>query len=406
MKTKLILAFAVASMLICSACIYLVPPETPAASGVEPNQAQESRAAEAKKFDSSSASLPDLTPTALEYDSAAVALGSTVYFDSSIRNTGSADSDGFNIKWLVNGSQEGYGGHPGVRAGKTDADSNSQFSWTPQETGIYKIEFIVDCDGFIDESNESNNIAAVTLTILPAASTSSNFDGPQIEGLVLQNGIYYYAENNRYNENPGDIAGYVKPNVFVNNRQTGAVCLKPVACLLVMSEAMGQIPNDQIKLKVMVPLDIAGFDGRVNINEATFYQSTGGDAHRMLVVQCDASVNILNTINHGTLTAGSFETQGGLMLRSVVSLDAYNDFRSDLAFKNIVISSDGTELKEFKRGTTTEYELLAYGELIAQKDRNSMIYLDFYAQDLPSTLTLDHLVTVDGYVVFITEYVW
>ncbi len=229
---------------------------------------------------------------------------------------------------------------------------------------------------------------------------------PQIDGLVLQNGIYYYAENNRFDEEPGYIAGYVNPNVFVNGRQTGAICMQPVACLTLMEDATNQIPSGQVKLKVVVPLDIANFDGRVDIGEMSLYPAGGGSLHQVLSVSCIGSVNILDTINHGTLTAWEFKLSTGETLRSVVSVEAYNNFNRDLAFKNIIISSNGTDLKEYRQGVTTEYGPLAYGELIAKKDRDSVIYLDFVTTELPCVLTVDDLLMVDGKVVFINEYVW
>ena len=109
--------------------------------------------------------LPDLVPKEIVYDEASLKKGTTIFFDSGILNDGDAPSDGFNIKWFVNGEELGYGGHQGIQAGSVDMTYNSQFYWKPTSSGTYKIEFVVDCDEFIPEEDESNNTVSVTITI-------------------------------------------------------------------------------------------------------------------------------------------------------------------------------------------------------------------------------------------------
>ena len=109
--------------------------------------------------------LPDLVPTEILYDTAKLKIGTTIFFDSGIFNGGDAPSNGFNIKWFVNGSELGYGGHQGIKAGSLDMTYNSQFYWKPVASGNYTIEFVVDCDEFIPESDEDNNTVSVNVTI-------------------------------------------------------------------------------------------------------------------------------------------------------------------------------------------------------------------------------------------------
>jgi hypothetical protein len=406
MKIKLLVVFIVALSLLCGACVFYINPPSSESSGSEPNAAQESRAAEAKKYQPSAVSLPDLVPTTILYDVSQLAIGNTVLFDSSIRNVGAADADGFNIKWFVNGIETGYGGHPGIRAGAEDKDSNSLFKWTPDQAGTYKIEFVVDSDGFIEELNEKNNTSSVTVTVSEnaGAAQAQQDDGPYIDGLVLQNGIYYYTETNRFDELPGYIAGYVCPSVYVNGKLTGGVCLKPIACMTVLTDALEQIPSGQPKLKVVVPLDIAGFDGKVEIGETALYPSGGGKAHQVLAITCGGSVSVMNTMQHGTLTAWEFKLNTGETLRAVAHVESYENFKSNYAYRNIVICSTGTDLKKYRQGVDTEYENMVYGDVIVQKNRDSVIYLDFVTKDLPCVLTVDDLLTVGGYVVFCNEF--
>lgn len=112
---------------------------------------------------------PDLIPTEITYDSASISVGKEIYFDSGIRNAGSADSDGFNIKWFVNSEKLGHGGHPGIAAGDTDMTSNSQFYWTPQAPGTYQIEFFVDSEETVQEGDETNNSVFVSVQVGAAA---------------------------------------------------------------------------------------------------------------------------------------------------------------------------------------------------------------------------------------------
>lgn len=93
-------------------------------------------------------------------------VGSTIQFDTSVKNQGqSATGRGFNIKWLVDDKTLGYGGHEAVAANTEVFDGNSQFSFTPALKGLYLITFYVDCDDFIDEAKEANNLSHLYITV-------------------------------------------------------------------------------------------------------------------------------------------------------------------------------------------------------------------------------------------------
>jgi hypothetical protein len=109
--------------------------------------------------------LADLSPTSISYDDSGLVAGSSVFFDSGIRNTGDTGTGGFNIKWFVNGQEVGaYGSHSGIPASSTVRDGNSQFRWA-FDPGTYRITFAVDADDIIHESDEGNNTTSVTVTI-------------------------------------------------------------------------------------------------------------------------------------------------------------------------------------------------------------------------------------------------
>jgi lysophospholipase L1-like esterase len=106
----------------------------------------------------------DLRPTAILYNYTELVPGRTVFFDSGIQNSGSSATEVFNIRWFVDGESVGYGSHAGVPANSTVLDGNSQYTW-PATTGTHKIEFVVDSDNHVLESNESNNSRSITVTV-------------------------------------------------------------------------------------------------------------------------------------------------------------------------------------------------------------------------------------------------
>ncbi len=113
----------------------------------------------------------DLIPMPITYDAATISVGDTVYFDSGIMNSGTADAVGFNIKWYVDDVQSGYGFHSGIPSGEIVMNGNSQFYWTPQTPGMHYIRFNVDTDNFVAESNETNNTLTIVVTVFDRENT-------------------------------------------------------------------------------------------------------------------------------------------------------------------------------------------------------------------------------------------
>lgn len=113
-----------------------------------------------------STSKPDLAPTTIKYDKGKTQIGTKIYFDSGIANKGGTATEVFNIKWFVDGKEVGaYGSHAGVPAGAEVLDGNSQFEFAFPQPGTYKVEFRVDADDFVDESDEGNNSTNVDVTV-------------------------------------------------------------------------------------------------------------------------------------------------------------------------------------------------------------------------------------------------
>ena len=107
----------------------------------------------------------DLQPTSIIYTNTNLLVGTPINFDSGIRNNSNSNSGGFNIKWYVNGTQLGYGGHGSIPAYSTVLDGNSQFTFTPTASGSYTVTFVVDADNHVLETNESNNSISVSFEV-------------------------------------------------------------------------------------------------------------------------------------------------------------------------------------------------------------------------------------------------
>jgi CARDB len=125
----------------------------------------------------------DLEPTAITYEVPVVQAGQRVYFDSGVENQGAVDSGVFAIKWLVDGQEVGaYGSHDGVPAKSTVMDGNSQFTWTFDSPGTYKLTFAVDADDHVQcEANESDNVRYKTVQVEQAVKEEPEEAAPTTE---------------------------------------------------------------------------------------------------------------------------------------------------------------------------------------------------------------------------------
>jgi hypothetical protein len=107
---------------------------------------------------------PDLTPTAITYNPAQLVRGRVVQFETGVQNLKAAASGVFNVKWFVDGVQVAYGSHAGVPGNATVLHGNSYLAWTAT-SGTHTLTYLVDVDGYVDESNEGNNSRSVTVSV-------------------------------------------------------------------------------------------------------------------------------------------------------------------------------------------------------------------------------------------------
>jgi len=74
-----------------------------------------------------------------------------------VQNLGDVDAGVFNIKWFVDDSQEGFGSHNGIPRGTTANNDNDELTRTFSDGGPHIIEYAIDVDNHITESNEDDN---------------------------------------------------------------------------------------------------------------------------------------------------------------------------------------------------------------------------------------------------------
>jgi len=131
--------------------------------------------------------LADLIVEDLSFDSTP-RVGILTTVTARLRNRGSVSSVGFNVKWFVNGGQQGYGAHSALGPGQVSGD-NVRFPWTPRSTGSYRIRFEADVDGNVIESNEINGDLEESVDVAGApdlAVVDVNFESPPRIGVPVR----------------------------------------------------------------------------------------------------------------------------------------------------------------------------------------------------------------------------
>ena len=83
-----------------------------------------------------------------------------------LRNVGNADSGPFNVRWLVDGTQLGYGSHVSLPPGPFSTD-NVHLSWSPTSPGLHRVRFEADVDANVQELVETNNAVEVEVKVGP-----------------------------------------------------------------------------------------------------------------------------------------------------------------------------------------------------------------------------------------------
>ncbi len=97
---------------------------------------------------------PDLKVSGITFTSTPkVGVRTTAVAD--LANVGETPTGKFNVGWYLNGVQVGYGMHESLAPGEV-SNGNVRLEWIPTP-GKHKLRFVADVEGYVAESNESNN---------------------------------------------------------------------------------------------------------------------------------------------------------------------------------------------------------------------------------------------------------
>lgn len=212
---------------------------------------------------------------------------------------------------------------------------------------------------------------------LENALANQETDGwPVVEGLNYKEGKYYYQKDNVYGGKEGEMAGLVKPEVYVEGEKIGGVCFKPEVCKVFLERALTGTPKGELNLKSIPPVDISDYDGEVKISDGTVTASNGG-VFGAVYIECLSDLIIVNT------HIGSFEyVSGPLKLKmgkgSAVMERLVVDYRrGEVSFHNS--SAYRYELMGFIGEKTPDdrTRYVDFGEAIVKKDEESMFFLSY-----------------------------
>ncbi|MBA7511255.1 hypothetical protein ES705_03246 [subsurface metagenome] len=88
--------------------------------------------------------------------------------NATIKNNGTGDAGAFNVSLSADGTVVDSTSVAGLSAG---ASTEVSLEWTPSASGTYELCVVADCDGVIDESDETNNVTCEDVDVedMPAA---------------------------------------------------------------------------------------------------------------------------------------------------------------------------------------------------------------------------------------------
>lgn len=141
----------------------------------------------------------DLMIESLNITPQEVLLGYPVTVNVTIKNTGNANAQNFNVSFYANDTEIEIETVSSLNASES---IDLSINWTPYSPGVYSIRVIVDSDGNIAESNENNNEASGTAEILSPpdviyvpdlySSIQAAVQGSSSGGTVIvRDGVYF-----------------------------------------------------------------------------------------------------------------------------------------------------------------------------------------------------------------------
>jgi len=234
---------------------------------------------------------------------------------------------------------------------------------------------------------------------------------PEIAGLnkQIQNKdnidkvVYIAKADNGYGIKEGDYAGEFKKEVMVENKEVGGVALVPEVAQKILEDELAKIPEGEMKLKVIMPLDITSVSSKVDIkisNTNLLNIKTNRPPIVGISIKCEANVKIVNTMpDVASLYSGRIQSKDGTVWRNICEVE----FRTEnpimvnaQANKYLTIMSNGTDFHE-----KDPYVDLFFGKEMVVKDPRSDLFI--YCNDANGNIPIDSsdTLTINNNLVFL-----
>ncbi len=123
------------------------------------------------------ARLPDLKIESLSLNPENPKPGENIVFTVTMRNDGAGDAPSNELRYDINGTNEAYSGKIPVSILTAGSTTSGTFSWTPANEGQIEVKAIVDAQGVIPETEETNNEFIKTATVYLDTGSSSGGGG-------------------------------------------------------------------------------------------------------------------------------------------------------------------------------------------------------------------------------------
>lgn len=335
--------------------------------------------------------------------------------NSGVKNTNMRERQGNKLS-LEKVVDDGAGDNP-----FTLADRICKYK-SARNTGLYAAVIFA---GLVPGAAAASNTAIVEQGEMPSqtggvleqlenAVANQETDGwPVVEGLNYKEGKYYYQKDNVYGGKEGDMAGLVKPEVYVEGEKIGGVCFKPEVCKVMLENAYAKVLESEPKLLDILPIDISNYSGGVKINKGSCLADYSKENFYGVKIECFDDVAILNT-HLGASWWGSGETtiNGGKPARLfrdglVIPIDikeqpVFAFSQAYVLFKSYVLSGgDLSESKEINSGD------VLFGEKIGYKAADDVVYIVGAFVDVREKFgnpEIKDFLKVDNKVVFMIPY--
>ncbi|WP_246112351.1 CARDB domain-containing protein [Thermococcus aciditolerans] len=136
--------------------------------------------------------LPDLK--VVEISAANAVAGRETEVSVTLANDGGAVDGDFTVSLYANGTLVKTERVSGIGAGE---EKTVKFTWTPDRSGTYTLKAIVDEDGAITESNETNNELSAEVRVAPAPKVNK---GTAVTRMNYIGYLYYHRLSRRFDE--------------------------------------------------------------------------------------------------------------------------------------------------------------------------------------------------------------